>query len=169
MLFESGLAVLGPRGRSLCLAFVPALVIGNLALFGSTPATYLPQSQMRRIGLALNDKRLSGELNGRIGWADAGIVGFYQGGTVINTDGLVNDEIGHYLPDWLHCYLLHKEIRYVSSFGWAAERHLMLRGWDAYSRPHSVTGKDGLEFVVRDVNFESLAGFGECAGSGLAE
>jgi len=54
---------------------------------------------------------------GRIGAWNAGITGYYQGGQVINLDGLVNNDIGKYiisnsLPD----YLREKNIQYLIDF-----------------------------------------------------
>jgi hypothetical protein len=56
-------------------------------------------------------------LDGRIGAWNAGIIGYYQGGEVVNIDGLVNDDIFPYaasnrLPEYLSSH----NIRYIIDF-----------------------------------------------------
>ncbi|MFZ1042976.1 MAG: hypothetical protein WCA79_00115 [Anaerolineales bacterium] len=56
-------------------------------------------------------------LDGRIGAWNAGIIGYYQGGTVVNLDGLVNDDIYYYaVNNSLPSYLEEKDIQYVVDF-----------------------------------------------------
>lgn len=57
----------------------------------------------------------------KIGYSGSGVVSFFQGGRVINLDGLVNNEIYYYMPKKLPCYLIDKKIDYFNDFG-ASER-----------------------------------------------
>jgi hypothetical protein len=54
---------------------------------------------------------------GRVGAWNAGILGFFGGGSVVNIDGLVNDEIvAHLDPGTLDCYLKQSRIQYLADF-----------------------------------------------------
>ncbi len=54
---------------------------------------------------------------GSIASWNAGIIGYYEGGTVINIDGLVNDDIYEYArTNSLPSYLRQKNVRYVIDF-----------------------------------------------------
>jgi len=81
---------------------------------------------------------------------------------VINVDGLVNDEIAAYLPDRLPCYLLDKRIRYVASFGEAAESLLPLPAWSSFSSPLVVHGDDGTPVRMHEVDFTRLEALAAC-------
>jgi hypothetical protein len=55
--------------------------------------------------------------DGRVGAWNAGVIGYYQGGTVVNIDGLVNDDIYRYaVSNSLPHYLEEKDIRYIVDF-----------------------------------------------------
>lgn len=57
------------------------------------------------------------ELDGKVASWNAGIIGYYQGGTVINIDGLVNDDIYDYAVDnRLPSYLSQQNVRYIIDF-----------------------------------------------------
>jgi hypothetical protein len=56
-------------------------------------------------------------LEGKVGAWNAGIIGFYQGGSVVNIDGLVNDDIYPYIANNnLPIYLTQKRIQYIIDF-----------------------------------------------------
>jgi hypothetical protein len=56
-------------------------------------------------------------LDGRVAAWNAGVLGYYQGGQVVNIDGLVNDDIYPYaVSNNLPAYLEEKNIRYVVDF-----------------------------------------------------
>jgi hypothetical protein len=56
-------------------------------------------------------------LDGRVGAWNAGIIGYYQGGTVVNIDGLVNEDIYPYaVGNNLPTYLKEKDIKYIVDF-----------------------------------------------------
>ncbi len=72
-------------------------------------------------------------LDESVGSWNAGIIGYYQGGTVINLDGLVNDDIYAYaLTNTLPAYLSQKHIRYVIDFEQmlTAENRRLKGGYD---------------------------------------
>ncbi len=69
------------------------------------------------------------KFDGNIGAWDAGIVGYYQGGDIINLDGLVNDQVQEYifnndLPD----YLRKENIRYLIDFDLVFSAEYQKRG-----------------------------------------
>jgi hypothetical protein len=71
------------------------------------------QQVMLEAGKYLNRSSLSG----RVGAWNAGILGYYQGGTVVNIDGLVNNDIYPYaVNNRLPSYLEEKDVRYVIDF-----------------------------------------------------
>jgi len=71
------------------------------------------QQLMMEAGIYLNQH----PLDGRLGAWNAGIIGYYQGGTVVNLDGLVNDDIYPYaVNNNLPAYLEEKDIRYIVDF-----------------------------------------------------
>jgi hypothetical protein len=52
--------------------------------------------------------------NGRVAGWNVGILNYFQGGDIVNIDGLTNNDVVPYiLADKLHCYLLDKRILYV--------------------------------------------------------
>ncbi len=56
-------------------------------------------------------------LNGRVGAWNAGIIGYYEGGHVVNLDGLVNDNVYPYIvTNNLAAYLAQQNITYVLDF-----------------------------------------------------
>jgi hypothetical protein len=65
---------------------------------------------------------------GPVGAWNAGIIGYYAGGRVVNLDGLVNNEVYPYLiAGRLRDYVVRKEIRYVVDFESMLEDELMRR------------------------------------------
>ena len=103
--------------------------------------------------------------NERVGVSDAGIVNFYQGGTIINTDGLINNDIRAYLYNGrLECYLLDKQIKYTTGFG-SSEQASIQRGipidWTAFSELQQFT-YDNFQVALRKVDFSKLAKSPKC-------
>lgn len=71
---------------------------------------------MREAGVYLKDNKLS-LTDGRIGAWNAGIIGYYQGGQVVNLDGLVNNNIYSYaVNNDLPSYLTDQNIIYIVDF-----------------------------------------------------
>ena len=98
------------------LAFSIYLIIFVLVNFVAVNTVGPPwphQSALLRAGKLLRDSNL----DGKVGAWNAGIIGFYQGGRVVNIDGLVNDEIYPYIKsNSLHRYLVKKRIKYIVDF-----------------------------------------------------
>jgi hypothetical protein len=76
------------------------------------------------------------ELDGMVGSWNAGIIGYYQGGTIINLDGLVNNDIYEYaIRNDLPTYLSREGINYIVDFeNTLLEEKRRLRG--GYDDPH---------------------------------
>ena len=56
-------------------------------------------------------------LNGKVGAWNAGIINYYEGGHVVNIDGLVNNDIYMYaINNTLPSYLSSKDIKYIIDF-----------------------------------------------------
>lgn len=129
------------------------LCLSGMALLPAIGGSYPGQEENLAVGRTLR-QHLSHE---RIGASDSGIVGFYQGGDIINLDGLANDEIHDYAPDRLHCYLGDKRIRFFTGFGTAAETSFHLVDYAMYSTLVGVaTLPNGNELRLRRVDFSRL-------------
>jgi hypothetical protein len=92
-----------------------AIVVGIAGRhpIGSASAPWSHQQVMLQAGQELHQR----DLGGKIGSWNAGIIGYYQGGTVINLDGLVNDDIYPYaVAGDLSSYLSERDIDYVLDF-----------------------------------------------------
>ncbi len=76
------------------------------------------------------------ELDGMVGSWNAGIIGYYQGGTIVNLDGLVNNDIYEYaVRNDLPTYLSQEGIKYIVDFeNMLLEEKRRLRG--GYDDPH---------------------------------
>lgn len=88
----------------------------NIYVYVQNPAPYPAQVLMKSIGEDLANKKHS---NDKIGFSGAGAVSLFQGGYVINLDGLVNNEIIEYIPSRLPCYLIQKKITLFDGFGYS--------------------------------------------------
>src|SRR4029434_102396 len=73
---------------TLCLGLITYTVAASYPL-GASTSPYPHQAYLRDAGLYLH----AHGLDGSVGAWNAGIIGYYQGGTVINLDGLVNNDI----------------------------------------------------------------------------
>lgn len=112
-----------------------ASVLASSALLATYPIApekgrWPHQAAMRQAGIYLHDH----PLEGRVGAWNAGIVNYYQGGTVINLDGVVNNDIYKYaVANRLPAYLRDKHIAYVVDFPKMLESDAARRG--GYSDP----------------------------------
>jgi hypothetical protein len=108
------------------------------------------QRSMLLAGRDLRDRKL----DGRIGSWSAGIIGYYQGGTIINLDGLVNDGIYEYaLRNDLPSYLSKEDIDYViDSESVFLEQERRLRG--GYDNPDWIAGLEPIK-VYDDRQYHS--------------
>lgn len=102
--------------RLLALVFLCALVSLNIldsTFLDSNHAPWPSQRAMYEAGQALANLKLGH----RIGAWNAGILGYFQGGTLVNLDGLVNNDIYPYaIHNTLPTYLYEKDIRYVIDY-----------------------------------------------------
>jgi|GEM_PF-778441 len=91
------------------------LIIGrNIAFIHlGTTAPWPHQQSMMIAGKYLSHH----SFNGHIGAWNAGIIGYYQGGRIVNLDGLVNDAVYPYVVNNnLSLYLSQEKIRYIVDF-----------------------------------------------------
>lgn len=97
------------------LLFLAVLLSNILNLYPLSTA-YAPwphQKIMFQAGQYLDQN----PVNGRVGAWNAGIIGFYEGGHVVNLDGLVNNDIYRYaVKNLLPAYLYSRGIDYIVDF-----------------------------------------------------
>lgn len=93
------------------------------------------------------------ELDGMVGSWNAGIIGYYQGGTVINLDGLVNNDIYEYaIRNDLPAYLSREGINYIVDFeNTLLEEQRRLRG--GYNDPHFLKSLRPIKVFDSDEHF----------------
>ncbi len=94
---------------------VIGIITGNLvAIHYNLANSRWPHQQiMLAAGRYLSQQTLDGNI---ASW-NAGIIGYYQGGNVINIDGLVNDDIYPYVVNnALPTYLLYHDVNYIIDF-----------------------------------------------------
>jgi len=105
--------------------------------------------------------------NHKVGISDSGKISFYQGGKVINLDGLVNNEIKGYLySNQIECYLLDKKIKYANEDGMT--KFLVDDSqWSKFSTPY-VLSKE-YDYILHEIDFEKLAKLPKCANRTAAE
>ncbi len=108
-----GRSVWSPASISIA---VPLLVLLGLQAAPASRFLEKPKWQhhraLHRAGTLLREKELED-----VGAWNAGIVGYYQGGRVVNLDGLVNDEIYEYAANnQLPRYIDERGLRYVIDF-----------------------------------------------------
>jgi len=144
---------------SLAHAVLALITISNLVCFGLSKPKFGPQARMLSIAPAI--KQLAG--NARVGIPDSGIFNFVYGGSAINLDGLVNNEIVEYAPDRLPCYLLDKKITYFTNFGQTAEIALHLRPYSDYSTAQTLALPDDDSVIVHQLDEARARALPECA------
>lgn len=110
----------------------------------------------------------------RMGGGDVGKPSFYNNGTMVNLDGLMNNEVVPYLASGkIHCYILKRHIEYLSNVGTItlpltngvrARRNETPLPWDKYFT--EVTGLDfqGNPASYLKTDFDAISRSGECAG-----
>ena len=100
--------------------------IASVQQINSSNSPWPHQPLMVEAGEYLKDHNY----DGRIGSWNAGIIGYYQGGDIINIDGLVNDEVYDYILDGqLSTYLSKTGIRYIIDFEtMITQKDLRVRG-----------------------------------------
>ena len=115
------------------------IIISNL--FGLYPISdsnsiWPHQKSMLNAGKYLSQQ----EIDGQVGSWNAGILGYYQGGSVINLDGLVNNDIYDYATtNRLPVYISDNHIKYILDFeNMITENKRRKKG-----------GYDDMEFIAR--------------------
>lgn len=87
--------------------------ISNIYPINENDSPWPHQKIMLNVGNYLNKNTL----NARVGAWNAGIIGYYEGGNIINLDGLVNNDIFSYAVDnRLPAYLESRDITYIVDF-----------------------------------------------------
>jgi hypothetical protein len=129
---NAGYAIRGSRKPvlvgliSASLCFFVALQAAQVQSISAASSPWPHQQFMLEAG-----KYLAAQpLDERIGAWNAGIIGYFQGGNVINIDGLVNDEIyGFAVDNRLPDYLARQNIRYIIDFdNMLLDRRIRMRG-----------------------------------------
>jgi hypothetical protein len=118
-----------------------SVMVGNIASthdVGTFKSPWSHQQVMLEAGNYLRQH----VLDGKIGSWNAGIIGYYQGGTVINIDGLANDQIYNYaVSNSLPFYLSQEGIKYIIDFESMLndKKHRLRGGYDDASFLNSLT------------------------------
>ncbi len=139
---------------------VSLVTLANIFLSASSAPPFYYQGFFRKMG-EIAGTTLKGQT---IGMSGAGAAAFYQGGTLINLDGLVNNEIYRFMPNRLHCYLLAKRIAYFDGFG-ASEWFFKLPPKESYSTPIDFGIFDNLPLRFYATDFSKLMALEECKDS----
>jgi hypothetical protein len=99
--------------------------LSNVYPLNSEHAPWPHQAAMRNAGMYLQNH----PLDERVGAWNAGIIGYYQGGQVINLDGLVNnDAAGYVVVNALDDYIASAQIGYIMDFENMLHPRFALRG-----------------------------------------
>lgn len=107
--------------RIISLAILSGLIIRNITTVDIMKPRWPNQYALYQTGIYLAENMP----NTRIGSWNSGIINFYQGGKVVNLDGLVNNDIYQYaITDSLPCYLIDKRIIYLADHEIQFERYL---------------------------------------------
>jgi hypothetical protein len=110
--------LLGPHFIRIVISLLALVIIlANLtAIYPLGPDTSRWPHQANKLAAGKSLARLP--LDGRVGSWNAGIVGYYEGGHIINLDGLVNNDVYEYaVSNTLPLYLERNNIVYVLDFG----------------------------------------------------
>ena len=115
-------------------------IVGIASILFSTVSLYLLRSEHtpwphQQIMLQVGQYLQQQPLDGRVGAWNAGIIGYFQGGQVVNLDGLVNNDIYDYaISNTLPSYLDEKRICYIVDFeNMLTDQAYRLRG--GYDQP----------------------------------
>ena len=131
-------------GALLLLAGLYVDQVRSTSTYLATP-TWPHHSSGYQTGHFLKTARLPG----RIGCWNAGIIGYFQGGEVVNLDGLVNNDIYPYARDnRLPEYLQAKEIRFLVDYGVAFSPDKQIRG--GFHRPDFIKRIRRIKTLARD-------------------
>ncbi len=138
-------------GGMILSGFVIVIIFTNsISLYPikTTNSIWPHQSGMLEAGKYLAEQ----EFDGLIGSWNAGIIGYYQGGSVVNLDGLVNNEVYEYaISNDLPSYISSKGIRYIIDYenNFLDEKRRLRGGiddWDFISRLRPIVVFDDGEY-----------------------
>lgn len=158
----------GRMPQKIAAAIVLPLMACNIAAaeyYGGNATT-----QMQEVATG---KRMHAEHpNALMGGGDVGKPSFYNGGTMINLDGLMNNEIYPYLISGrIHCYILDRRIEYLSEIGSIsvplteaerAKRHEPAIPWSTYFIQIPSTSRGGVPDGYLKTDFDAIRASGEC-------
>ena len=144
------------------------LVLSNIATGLFTGGNAESQYHENSIGRLL----LQNHAGARMGGGDVGKPSFYNGGTMFNLDGLMNDEVVPYLvAGTVHCYIAKRGIAYLSNVGSIteavtdAERARLGRSalpWKLYFPMIEGVSPTGYSVSYVETNFAAIRDSGEC-------
>lgn len=110
-LFLIGKHLFNRTNKNLAVVIILLGITANV--FYRYQAPYPHQEFMKSAGEYLSKNKL----DGRVGSWNAGIIGYYQGGKVVNLDGLVNNSIHPYIMSGkVKEYLRKENIKYIVDF-----------------------------------------------------
>jgi hypothetical protein len=111
ILTAKAISLVSPRMRA---AFVAPIVLVNVAVATYSGGNARTQFQENSIGRLMYQEHPGALMGG----GDVGKPSFYNGGTMINLDGLMNNEVVPYLAAGnVPCYILKRQIEYLSDTG----------------------------------------------------
>jgi hypothetical protein len=121
---------------------------------------------------------------GRVGGWNVGVLNYFEGGDVVNIDGLTNSAVVPYIVEGrLHCYLLENDIRHVMDWEPMVECHRAkcppypaIGGYASgvlarsLKSEYVVPGTENLEggtlkLTLYSVDKDTLASAGDCAST----
>jgi hypothetical protein len=114
--------------KALYVLFIPVIAFNVLDHYpvSTFNAPWPHQRLMREAGIFLSEN----QLDGRVGAWNAGLIGYYEGGNVVNLDGLVNNDIYDYAAsNSLPAYISSRDIKYIIDFeNMVTDRLRLVRG-----------------------------------------
>ena len=158
LLFLMVSAYASGRRATLVFGLIAVLSAANLMDFILSKPKYHNQAE----GPAIAEAMMQQLEPGKIGFSDSGTTNFAYGGSIINLDGLVNNEIIAYAPSRLPCYLLDKRIRYFTGFGEASMIAFHLEAYQDYANLVSLRLADGGSFSIYETDFVKLKALPAC-------
>jgi len=160
---------LGQLPRRVCATLVILVVMLNLTLLliGGPNA----RNQYQEVVIGKQMRR--DHPNAIMGGGDVGKPSFFNNGTMINTDGLMNNEAFPYLANGrYHCYILARRIEFLSDIGSIpilltdgirARNHQSAVPWGTYFPPIPVLMPDGSAESYNRTDFQAILASGECS------
>lgn len=168
LLSASRLRRLHPSVAAIVVLPVMLLNIAAAQHFGGNARTQMDEIY---IGRALHTDHPGAIAGG----GDVGKPSFYNHGTMVNLDGLMNNEVVPYLTSgMIHCYVLHRRIEFLSDIGTItfpltnaerARHGLPALPWNLYFRSIPISAADKSPANTTHylkTNFDAIHASGEC-------